>query len=74
VYTYVKGDIFMDLRSSQTDEIDNPPILYRRGVIIVRDPARAALPLTPEARQWMPTILLSGLAAVAGSVLGWLLH
>ena len=64
----------MDLRSAQIDDIEDPPILYRRGVIIVRDPSRAALPLTPEGREWMPTVLFSGLAAVAGSVLGWFLH
>ena len=64
----------MDLRSTSTDEIEDPPILYLRNAILVRDPARADAALSPEAREWRFTILLCGLAAVVGSALGMFTH
>lgn len=69
----------MDNRYSSPDqfsygELDDPPVIYLRNAIIVRDPARAAAErtseMTPEGRAWASTIFLSIFAAIAGSVLG----
>ncbi len=68
----------MDPRRSSANFSDNdmedPPILYLRNAILVRDPARAASELTPEGRAWLYTIFLSAFAAIVGSVVGMLAH
>ncbi len=53
-----------------TRDFVDPPIVYLRTGIFVRDPARADAESTPAARNWDVTLALSILAALGGCVLG----
>ena len=56
------------------DLLDDPPILYLRNAILVRDPERARAETSPAVREWSLTFRLIVLAAIAGSILGILLQ